>query len=282
MTARIKERMMINLLAHELQSRWGAVLGWGIGLTLFGAMYIAIFPEAGEQMAALADLSIYQAMGVDLGSFEGFLASSVVQFIPILLGIYAIITSTESLAGEEDSGTLEMVLAMPLYRWQIVTVKAVAISAASFLILLIAGLADALVLNAIKTSVEVDVTAGQLISAILNGWPITVAVIMIGMFCGAYLPSRRIAALATTVIFIASYFGETLAGFVESLDAMKTFSLFYYFDSSVTIFTDGAQAGDAGLLLAVAAVFFLLTLLSFQRRNVTVGAWPWQRATVGA
>ena len=27
-------------------------------------------------------------------------------------------------------------------------------------------------------------------------------------------------------------------------------------------------------------VFFGLTLLSFQRRNVTVGAWPWQRAKV--
>ena len=97
---------------------------------------------------------------------------------------------------------------------------------------------------------------------------------------GAYLPSRRTAALVTTVIFIANYFGENLAGFVESLDALKPLSLFSYFDSSATVFTEGVKAGDVGVLLGVAALFFGLALLGFQRRNVTVGAWPWQRSTI--
>lgn len=29
---------MLSLLKHELFSRWGAVLGWGIGLALYGVM----------------------------------------------------------------------------------------------------------------------------------------------------------------------------------------------------------------------------------------------------
>jgi len=271
---------MLNLLKHELQSRWGAIIGWGIGLALFGAMYIAIFPEVSEQMAALADLSIYQAMGMDLGSFEGFISSSVVLFIPIMLGIYAIITSTQTLAGEEDNGTLELILAMPLHRWQILSMKAIAIAVASFLILVIAGFGNALVLDAIKATVEVDVTPMQLFVAVLSGWPITMAFLMLGLLLGAYLPNRRSAALATTVIFIASYFGENLAGFVESLDAIKPLSLFYYFDSSATVFTEGVKAADVGLLLGVAVLFFGLALLGFQRRNVTVGAWPWQRSRI--
>jgi ABC-2 type transport system permease protein len=269
---------MLSLLKHELQSRWGAVVGWGIGLTLFGAMYTAIFPEMGEQMAGLADLSIYQAMGIELGSFEGWIGSTVVLFVPILLGIYAIITSTQALAGEEDSGTLELVLAMPLHRWQIVSMKAVAIVVATFLILVIAGSGNALVLNWIKGTVDVNVTPAQLFIAVLNGWPITLAFAMMGLFLGAFLPNRRTAALVLTVIFIASYFGENLAGYVESLDFIKPYSLFTYFDSSTGVFKDGVQAGDVGLLIGVAALFFVLALLSFQRRNVTVGAWPWQRA----
>jgi len=271
---------MLNLLKHELQSRWGAIVGWGIGLALFGAMYIAIYPEAGEQMAALADLSIYQATGLDLGSFEGFIASTVVQYVAIFLGIYVIITSTGTLAGEEDSGTLELVLTMPLHRWQIVSMKAIAIAVASFLMVVIAGVGDVVVLNAIRSAVEVDVTSMQLFIAILNGWPITLAFMMMGLFLGAYLPTRRTAAVAMTVIFVSSYFGGILAGFVESLDAIRPLSLFYYFDTSASVFKDGVQAGDVLFLLGVAALFFGLAVLSFQRRDVTVGAWPWQRARI--
>ena len=270
---------MLNLLKHELLSRRGSILGWGIGLALFGAMYIAIFPEMGDAMAALADLSIYQAMGIELGTFEGYIASSVVQFIPIILGIYAIITSTQTLAGEEDSGTLELILTMPLHRWQIVSVKAVAMAIATFLMLFIAGLGNGATLNAIKATVEVDVTATELFIATLSGWPITMAFIMMGLFWGAYLPNRKAAALTTSVIFMVSYFGETLAGFADSLDVIKPFSLFYYFDSSSAIFIEGIQASDIWFLLAVAAIFFALALLAFQRRDVTVGVWPWQRAS---
>lgn len=37
-------------------------------------------------------------------------------------------------------------------------------------------------------------------------------------------------------------------------------------------------ASDVLILVGAAVVFFILALVSFQRRNVTVGAWPWQRA----
>jgi len=271
---------MFNLLRHELQSRTSAVIGWSIGLILFGAMYISIYPEMESQMAGLADLSIYQAMGIAIGTIEDYIGSTVILFFPILLCIYGIITSTGTLAGEEDNGTLELVLAMPMYRWQIVAVKALAIGVVAFLILLISGLGNVLVLNAVKASVEVDITGGQLLRAVLNGWPITMAFMMMGMFFGAYLPNRRVAAMLITVILVASYFGENLGGMVASLEFIKPYSLFTYFDSSAAVFSQGVNPGDFWLLIGVAAVFFGLTVLSFNRRNVTVGAWPWQRARV--
>ena len=269
---------MLNLLRYELFSRWTAILGWGTGLALLGIMYIAIMPEMGDQMAAIADLSIYQKMGIDLHSFAGILASSVIGIIPVILSIYAIITSTETLAGEEDSGTLELIVAMPLPRWQIVTAKALAISAATLLIVSIAGVVNALMLNAIKASIEIDVTPMQLFLATLSAWPLTLTFLMLGLFLGAYLPNRRTAALVTTVVFLTSYFGEMLTGAVQSLEVIRPLPLFYYFDSSAELFTSGVQARDLAVLLGLAALFFALALLSFQRRDITVGAWPWRRA----
>lgn len=271
---------MLNLLKHELNTRWVGIIGWGISLAGFGAMYTLVFPEVGEQMAALANITIYRMMGIDLGSFAGYIASVVVQFMPILIGLYAIAAGTGTLAGEEDNGTLEMILAMPLERWQIVAMKALAIAIASFLILVIVGTVNALVLAWIKTTVEVDATPFQLFAAILNVWPITMAFAMIGLFLGAYLPNRRFAVIGTAVIFIGSYFAKAITNMVDSLAAFRPLSLFYYFDSSTSVFNEGVQLGDVVVLLTVAVGFFTLAVLSFQRRNVTVGAWPWQRAQI--
>jgi len=117
--------------------------------------------------------------------------------------------------------------------------------------------------------------------AVLNGWPLALAVAMIGLFLSAYLPTQRSAALTLAVFFIASYFGENLASHVESLSSLEPYSIFTYFDTSATVFREGVQTKDVVVLLGVAALFFVLALLSFQRRNVTVGARPWQRQTTG-
>jgi len=270
--------MMINLLKHELRSRLGAIVGWSISLALFGFIYLSIYPELRDQLFLLGDTSLWKAMKFEVGSFEGFVASIVVQLIPVYLGIYIIITSTDTIAGEEDRGILELLLSLPLTRCQIIAVKAIAISVASFVILAFAGLGSSFTLQMVKGSVETIITPWSLFLAILSGWPITLTFIMIGLFLSSYLPNRRSAASILTFLFITSYLAETLTNYVPSLEALKYLSLFYYFDSSARIFTEGVKFGDALILLGLAAFFFVLAVLSFQRRNVTVGAWPWQRA----
>ncbi|MGA9533446.1 MAG: ABC transporter permease subunit [Anaerolineales bacterium] len=269
---------MLSLLLHELRSRWLATLAWGAGLSLFGATYISLYPEVEAQLAELADLSVYQAMGFDMATFEGFIGSTVVLFVPVLLAIYVITTSTRTIAGEEEDGSLELLLASPLHRWQIVAAKALAIALSTFIVLLIVSVADGFFLRALSSTVEVDVTSTQLFVAVLNGWPLMIAIAMIALFLAAYLPTQRSAVMIVTVVFVASYFGENLTGMVDSLEAIKPYSLFTYFDTSVSVFQEGVQASDVAVLLGVAAVFFTLALLAFGRRNVTAAAWPWQRA----
>jgi len=271
---------MVNLLKQEIKTRWVATLGLGITLALFGTTYITIFPEVEEQIRAIADWEIYQAMGFDMGTFEGFIGSTVVLFIPIVLAIYVIINSTRTLAGEEDDGTLELLLATPLHRWQIVCAKAISIGLSTFAILAIVGAWSGLILNVIKGMVEIEVTSQQLFIAVINGWPLTLVIAMMGLFLGAYLPTQRTAAITLTVFFFVSYFTENFANHVESLSPLEPFSIFTYFDTSANVFREGVQAKDVIILFAIAVVFFVLALLSFQRRNVTVGAWPWQRGTI--
>lgn len=272
---------MFNLLLHELRVRLGAMIGWGIGLILFVLIYLPVYPSMQEQLQAfdIESIAIYQAMGISsMNTLEGYASSTIVQFIPILLGIYALINGTATLAGEEDNGTLELLVAMPLARWQIVTIKAVAMVIATLLIALMAALGAVGVFLAIKGQIETTMTAIDLFWAVMSGWPLALALMMISLFLGAYLPSRRIASVVATLVFIVSYFGNSVANLTDQLEPLRPIFLFSYLNISPQVFTEGVNGSDMAVLLATAVFFFLLALASFQRRNITVGAWPWQRA----
>jgi len=271
---------MINLLLHEIKSRWMAILGWGFGLIVYGAVYISIFDGMFEQMTVFKDLSIYKIVGMQLGSVEGYIASVVLNYIPVLVGIYCIVTSTSTLAGEEDNGTLELIVAMPLSRWQILTAKAFALSVVVLIIMIIVSIGNAVLLEVIKFKTPINITPFGFFVALISSLPLVVGLIMIGIFLGAILPNRRIAAIVMTVYFIASYFGENIARMVKSLEPIKYFSLFNYYNTTETIFTEGTQLLDILILLGIAAVFFILALICFNRRNITVGVWPWQQGKI--
>ena len=271
---------MISLLIHEIKSRWIAILGWGFGLIIYGAIYISIFDGMFEQMTVFKDLSVYKIVGMQLGSVEGYIASVVLAYIAVLVGIYCIVTSTSTLAGEEDNGTLELIVTMPLSRWQILTAKAVALSVAVLIIMIIAAIGNAVLLEIIKFDTQINITPFGLFVALISSLPLAVGLIMIGLFLGAILPNRRSAVVVMTVYFIASYFGENIAKMVQSLEPVRYFSLFNYYNTTGTIFSAGPQISDILTLLGIAAVFFILALICFSRRNITVGAWPWQRGKI--
>ena len=65
---------------------------------------------------------------------------------------------------------------------------------------------------------------------------------------------------------------------VRETNLIRPLPLFYYFDSSSELFTQGVQTRDLVVLFSLATLFFALALWSFERRDITVGAWPWRRA----
>ena len=270
---------MFNLFKHELISRWRVILLGGIWLALFASMYILIFPEMASELEGLAGIAIYRAMGIDMGSFAGFIASVVIQIMPIVLGVYVIFIATGTLAGEEENGTLELVVAMPIPRWRIVAMKAAALLIVIFLMMVILGLGSALALGYISSTTElvIDVDPSQLFVALLGAYPLMVAIFGVGLFLGAFMPSRRLALAVMFVLYLASYIANSIALMVQSMEWLRSVSLFSYVNSTSSVFTEGLNAGNMLFLLAVGLVFIGLAMWSFQGRNITVGQWPWQR-----
>ena len=273
---------MFRLVWQELVFRRNAMIGWAVGLCFFPLVYIAIYPSVADEMAGLADLEIYQAMGVNLGTFADWIGSIIVVFLPLVAAIYALINGTGTLAGEEEDGRLEMLVTLPLPRWQIATAKAIALSVSAFIILLFVALVSLLVFQAIEPQLETDVVALDLVISVISGWPLVFAVGMIGLFLAAFCPTRRLAAMISTTYLIVSYFGSNLAGSTTVLEPFEPIFLYTYLDSTGEAVIAGQQLGDIAVLVGVGLVAFALALFFFQRRNLTVGAWPWQRARAAA
>ncbi len=272
---------MLRLLLQELRFRRNAIIGWAIGLTFLPAIYVGIYPQFEADLAGMSDildLEIYQAMGMNFGTFEDWIASTVINIVPILVAIYAVIDGTGTLAGEEEDGKLELVVALPIPRWQIVTVKAIALGIALFLILLLVGITTTIVFLAIESQVETTLVWTDILWGLLYTWPIVMAVGMISLFLGTFAPTRRTAALIGAVIVIVSYFGSNLSSQVSTLGTIQPLFLFHDLDSTARLFEIGPQASDVLFLLGVALVAFIYAIVFFQMRDITVGAWPWQRA----
>ncbi len=276
---------MFRLLLQELKFRRGAIIGWSIGLSMLPSIYVGLYPSFESQLEGfqeILDLPIYQAMGMSFGTFEDWVASTVLSLIPVILSIYAVLDGTGTLAGEEDDGRLEMVVTLPVPRWQIVTVKAIGHGLGLFIILLVAGLASAGVFLSIQDQIiaEIDINSADIILTLLSAWPVVFALGMVSIFLGTFTPRRRIASIIGTVIVLVSYFAGNLAGQVESVENLRYLSLFTYYNATATAFSEGQQAGDVAVLVSVILAAFTLAVVFFNRRNITVGAWPWQRATV--
>lgn len=263
---------MFRLIWQELKFRKNAIIGWGLGLGFLPVVYVGIYPQVADQMAGFADLEFYKAMGMSLGTFSDWVGSILVIMLPLVASIFSVINGTGTLAGEEEDGRLEMIVTLPLPRWKIVSAKAIALSLSTFIIYLIVALASTFVFKSIENQIVTDMAGMDLFYAVIFSWPLVFAMAMISMFLAAFCANRRVAGVISATLLIISYFGSNLAASTSAIKPFEPFFLFTYLDASSKAVMEGQQFGDVMVLLGIGLVSFILTLVFFERRNLTVGA----------
>lgn len=270
---------MFKLFLYELRSRRNAILGWGLGIGAYLAMIIAMSPDLAPQFANL-DLSaipIYRAFGLteDFLSLSS-LVSVYVSFLGMIIAVYGVIIGANALAGEEDEGTLENILTLPVSRVQIVLAKALAISVALWLVLGIAFLGHAAAFPSVKADLEGEISLWELFVSTMESWPLALFFAMLALFMGAYLPRRSQAMGVGLTVLIGGYLFNNLAQQAGPLQDFRQYTPFYY-NLGGKVLTEGLNWGYMAILTGASLGLLGLAVLSFQRRDVTVGAWPWAR-----
>jgi ABC-2 type transport system permease protein len=276
---------MISLMVHELRIRRRAILGWTIGLSFFAVLYMSFFPALPDDLLDLdfESIDVYKSMGVrTMSTFEGYMLSSVLNFLPLLVAAFGIVLGAGALAGEEGDGTLELLAALPISRFRLYSAKALSLMLTAFVITLAVAAITLVAFLALESELDTDVTAESLFGVMLSFWLVAFIFVSLSLFLGAYLPSRGSAVATASAILVAAFFGNNLAGMVSGLENLQPLSPFSYFSRIAESITGDVPWDDVAVLLAMGVVPLILGAISFQRRDLTVGAWPWQRAVVGA
>jgi ABC-2 type transport system permease protein len=262
--------MLRSVFGKSLWDQRRGILIWSLGVAGVGVMYAAFYPtlnspEMIEFMKAYPK-EIMDAMGItDLATPEGYLGGTTYGILgPILMIIIAASLGTRAIAGEEEAGRLDVLLAHPISRWRVVIERA----AAMLVALALAGLVLLLGMTAMAGVAEFE-SIGVANLAAASG-----QLVLLGLFfgslalaVGALTGIRGLALGLVAIVGVLTYFANNLGPSVDWLAWSQDFSPFHYYSGGEPL-RNGFQLIDSLVLLGASILLVALAVIGFERRDV--------------
>ena len=264
-------RMLGTVFAKTLRDQRRSYAWWITGFVGTVLMYAAIWPTISGSAGALETYienlpEVFKEMlgSAGFGTPEGYLQSELFSFLaPILLLVYAISAGARAIAGEEESGSLDVLLSTPVRRRRILLDKFEAMVLGTF------GLVLAMWLSVVAFGAIWDMHPDlvNFTAACLHLFLLALAFGAIALAVGSATGSKGLAIGVPSgfalVAFLVNLFGAT----VSWLEPVRPLSPFYYYAGSEPL-VNGADTVHALVLVAIATVAVLVALWSFERRDL--------------
>jgi beta-exotoxin I transport system permease protein len=247
-------RATAELLSRGLRDNRRGLIAWCIGVAAYVVLLSAIFPsikgapELDKLIESYPD-ALKSLLGLsenaDISSGAGYIDAELFSFmLPLFALVLAIGAGARTLAGEEESGRLELVFAYPVRRRNVVLAKGAAVG------LEVAGFcASAFAALALASPVfGLDLSFGRLAAGLtgvgllglLHGW--------IALAVGAAVPSRALAIGVSAALAAGAYLVAGLHGLAGWLDPFRVLSSFWWIGQAPL-----QQGVDGWGLLVIAA-----------------------------
>ncbi|MDF5758682.1 ABC transporter permease subunit [Spongiactinospora sp. TRM90649] len=267
---------MLVIVSRSLRESRRALIGWTVGVSVFLSVYLfAAYPSlvgdpslAGQMARVKFPGAMRDLMGglADFTTAAGYLQTLIYQlFGPMLFIGCATGLANRAIAGPEESGTLELTMALPLTRGRLVAERLAAMA----LGLLAMAAVTLLVAWAAVVSNGMNVPFGRLLAAHLGVYLVALLCGTLCLLAGAATGSKGIALSVVGVAAVGGYVVETLGKQVPVLEWARWISPFHYYLEGRPIH-DGLPVVDYLVLLGATAVLAVGAILAFDRRDVGV------------
>lgn len=264
--------MLGSVLGKLLHDQWR---GLAIGTVLAGLLsgfYVSLYPSIGglEEMRAMLDAmppelrALFSADGADLSTAAGYLNIELFAFmLPLIVMGTTVMGGAGATAGEEERGTLELLLANPVRRWAVVIQKAAgtAIVAA----VLCAGVWVALAATAV--AMDIDLALDRTAAALVSVWLLSCANGGVALLVGALTGSRGLAIGLGVGAAVAGFFVNALAPLSDTIEPLRPLSPHYHYIGYDPL-SHGLDPAHAAVLVVLALVLVVAAAVAFERRDL--------------
>lgn len=263
--------MLGSVCSRVLRDQRRTLAWWGAGFVLIDLMYAAFWPavrdNADQFTAYLDDLpEFFRNMvgGINFATHEGYVQSELFSFVaPIMLLVYAVGAGARAIAGEEEAGSLDLLLSTPVPRRRVLLDKFGA------MLLAILGLTALmwLALAAFGPLFDLRPDAGGVAAMSLNAFLLGLAFGTLALAVGAGTGSRTLAIGVPSGVALVTYILNALAPSVDGLEPVRLASPFYYYSGGDPIL-NGLDPVHALVLAGLTVVLLASALWSFERRDL--------------
>ncbi len=269
--------MFRSMWSKTLRDYRVPILAWGIGLALL--MFVGFATATAPVLAAFASIApLVGFLGepVAMRTPAGYISFRYMETtLPLLLSFWPILVGARLVRGEEERGTMDVLLGTPQARTRLLLEKTIALVLALLLIAVLFAL------GVVAGEARIEQHA-DLIGALLTGLNLSLLAFFFGMVAlllSQFTISRGAAAGgASGLLFLALLLN--IAGREVSGSWLQYLSPFYYYNLNrplIPSFTDTPAA--ALVLLGLGLLFAVLSAVLFARRDIGRAAFVWQRTS---
>jgi ABC-2 type transport system permease protein len=262
-----------SVFAKSLRDLRRSFAWWSLGLAGYVALIVAVYPtirdnpDLNRLVESYPDaLKAFIAFGgqLDYTSAAGYLGSELFAFmIPALFLVASVGNGAGSIAGEEERGTLDLLLSAPLSRTRVAVEKLAAMCGE----LVGLGLVLWLALWIGARTFGMDVSSAHLAAAVVVLVVLAAAYGSIAFMLAAATGRKALAIGVTVALAVAAYLVNSLASLVDALERFRTLSPFYHYAAGDPL-REGLDPWHTLFLLVVGGAAAVVGVVLFARRDV--------------
>lgn len=263
--------MKLAIYARTVAAHYRSGIYVGLGLAAMSLMFATLFGDMQDQIGEFVNV-VPAGMDAFIGDLasatspEGWLGIELFAlFFPFAVSILAIVYGAGLIGREEESGTLELLLATSLSRRRILTEKFLAlVSLVAVPALVLWG---GVMLGSLLFDFDPDI--GHVLAACMAG---ALLGLVYGTLSFAVQTSTGRRVLGSGIgagLLGVTYTVTILSRLLDSWKDYDVLSPFHYYDNPATLI-DGAQVTNLIVLAAIVATFSIVAWIGFERRDIGV------------
>lgn len=269
--------MNLGLLHRAWRELWPATLLLGLIVAAFEGILAYVLPSVQARVAGqLAQLEFFRSVvGAMLGAeIEGEIGPGVFLSIcwahPVVLAAawaHAVVSCTRVPAGEVDRGTIDVLMGLPVSRWE-VWVSETVVWLGATVVLVLAATAGHLV-GSLGAPAEMRWPIGRLAIVVCNLLCLQIAVGGLTCLVSALSDRRGRAITVVFIVLLASFLLNYLAQFWKPADKVSFLSLLSYHRPYFVLQGRGWPVGDMAVLAVAGAGLWTAGGVIFSRRDLS-------------